>query len=285
VLDARHGETFRWRQQTRPFKVQHPGEYAHYRISAAGKLAEVELLNREPADVSPLVADVDSPTTVAGDIVEVHLALSNFGDAPASGQATLTAPAGWTVDPPSAAFGPIAPGDSATVTFTVAVPANAQPGSYPLKVTAGGAHATGAITVIGNTIEFTPDTPAEAPWLFEPDGSQLDGAVFDGHGRFADAGNHYTYRFQLPADVTGGQLTIDIGAEYRVRASSDNTNWHDVVTETRRITDRSNQGEQTFDLNDVRQGSRTLYLRFEDSFPDDGWGAWLAHLKLALQRG
>ncbi len=30
--------------------------------------------------------------------------------------------------------------------------------------------------------------------------------------------------------------------------------------------------------------SRTLYLRFEDSFPDDGWGAWLSHLRLELQR-
>jgi hypothetical protein len=30
--------------------------------------------------------------------------------------------------------------------------------------------------------------------------------------------------------------------------------------------------------------SRTLYLRFEDSFPEDGWGAWLSHLRLDLER-
>jgi len=32
------------------------------------------------------------------------------------------------------------------------------------------------------------------------------------------------------------------------------------------------------------QPSLTLYLRFEDSFPEDGWGAWLSHLRLELER-
>ena len=109
--------------------------------------------------------------------------------------------------------------------------------------------------------------------------------VNDGHGRFADAGNHYTYRFELPADVTGGKLTIDIGAEYLVRVSSDNQTWREIARQTERITDRSNQGElPPFDLADLLRGSHTLYLRFDDSFPDDGWGAWLAHVKLELQR-
>jgi hypothetical protein len=42
----------------------------------------------------------------------------------------------------------------------------------------------------------------------------------------------------------------------------------------------------TFDLNELRGGSssRTLYLRFDDSQPADGWGAWLAHVRLELQR-
>jgi hypothetical protein len=275
----------RWRPQTRPFEIAHPGAYEHYRLSATGKLAEVELLNREPADSSTLLLDIDSATAVSGGTTDVHVTLSNYGDASASGQAVVSAPAGWTVDPQSAAYGPIAPGESASLTFHVSVPTDAQAGSYPLKLTAGDAHAGGSVTVIGNTIEFTPDTPAEAPWLFEPDGSQLDGAVNDGHGRFADGGNHYTYRFELPADVTGGSLTIDIGAEYLVRVSSDNQTWREIARDTERITDRSNQGElPPFDLAELLQGAHTLYLRFDDSFPDDGWGAWLAHVKLELQR-
>jgi hypothetical protein len=52
VLDERAGETFRWRRQTRPFKVANPGTYRHYRLdvteSSGGEvtLAEVELLAR-----------------------------------------------------------------------------------------------------------------------------------------------------------------------------------------------------------------------------------------------
>ncbi len=50
VLDERRNQTFRWRSQTRPFKVCSPGAYVHYRLSLTGPagttLAEVELLAR-----------------------------------------------------------------------------------------------------------------------------------------------------------------------------------------------------------------------------------------------
>ena len=53
VLDAREAETFRWRLQTRPFKVGRPGPYTHYRLDVTGNtgepetaLAEIELLAR-----------------------------------------------------------------------------------------------------------------------------------------------------------------------------------------------------------------------------------------------
>jgi predicted alpha-1,2-mannosidase len=46
VLDRRAGETFEWRSQTRPFKINKPGSYRHYRLDLSGPatLAEVELL-------------------------------------------------------------------------------------------------------------------------------------------------------------------------------------------------------------------------------------------------
>jgi predicted alpha-1,2-mannosidase len=53
VLDERRGEEFRWRRQTRPFAVAHPGTYRRYRLevtestgTATVTLAEVELLAR-----------------------------------------------------------------------------------------------------------------------------------------------------------------------------------------------------------------------------------------------
>jgi predicted alpha-1,2-mannosidase len=280
ALDTRKGETFSWRQQTRPFKVAQPGAYAHYRLSTSGRLGEVELLNREAVNLSPLVAEVPSVVAAGGDTVDVPVTVSNFGDAPASGTATMTAPSGWTVAPASAPFGPLAKDEDANLTFHVTLPADVAPGTYPLKVKAGDASASGMVTVVGDTIEFAANSAEEAPWLYEIDGSQ-----FDGTGRFADGGNHYTYRFQLPADVTGGTFTLHMHAEFRVRASTDNQNWTDVLVENNRVTDGSNDRDYTLDLNTVRGTSRTFYLRFEDSFPDDGWGAWLSHLKLALQRG
>jgi predicted alpha-1,2-mannosidase len=51
ALDRRDGEVFDWRLQTRPFKVEKPGTFSHYRIrvtentgEATTSLAEVELL-------------------------------------------------------------------------------------------------------------------------------------------------------------------------------------------------------------------------------------------------
>ena len=96
-----------------------------------------------------------------------------------------------------------------------------------MRVEAGGARASGTVTVIGDTIEFSPETDAEAPWLFERDGSQ-----FDGNGRYADGANHYTYRFELPADVTGGTFTLHMHAEFLVRASTDNQSWTTVLPRT-----------------------------------------------------
>ena len=144
----------------------------------------------------------------------------------------------------------------------------------------GTAKALGSITVIGNHVEFTPATDAEAPWLFDTDGSQ-----FDGEGRFTDGGTHATYRFQLPADTQGGTVTLDIGNQFLVEASTDNQSWTTVLKEDAPVRDLSNRSERTLDLNALRGSSRTLYLRLGDSQPDDGWGGWLARLKLDLQRG
>jgi hypothetical protein len=35
----------------------------------------------------------------------------------------------------------------------------------------------------------------------------------------------------------------------------------------------------------LRLPAKTLYLRIADSFPEDGWGGWLAHLQLELATG
>jgi hypothetical protein len=223
----------------------------------------------------------------AGTTAHVGVTVRNAGTSPLSGTVAAQTAHGWTVSPSSAPFGPIAAGGAQTVTLDVAVPAGTPPGSEPVQVTAttpqGVARVSSAIQVVGDTIAFTAGSDAETPWLSEPDGSQL--TKVDGiDGRYADGGAHFTYRFELPADVTGGTMTLRIGNEYVVDVSSDGRAWTTAARESGEIHDLSNLGNppQTVDLAPLLSPSHTLYVRIGDSKPDDGWGGWLAGLQLTM---
>jgi glycosyl hydrolase family 92 len=67
-LDRRTGQTFTWRQQTRPFTVAQPGFYAQYRLvfdGASATVAELELLGSAPAGGGDAVS---APGTVGGTV-------------------------------------------------------------------------------------------------------------------------------------------------------------------------------------------------------------------------
>ncbi|WP_214409319.1 GH92 family glycosyl hydrolase [Sphaerisporangium fuscum] len=295
TLDQRDGETFRWRRQTRPFKIEHPGAYAYYRIRVTGNggaasttLSEVELLNPRPADTSAVDLDAAGVVVSAGDGAQVTVNISNYAAEAASGQVAATAPQGWTVQPASASFGPVAPGGSTTVTFQVTVPQGTAPGSHPVRLAVTSDHGSPAaralVTVAGDTIDFTPGTDAETPWLLDAGTSQLDGEVYDGHARFTDGASTATYRFQVPADAAGGTLTLDIGNQYLVQASADGQTWHTILQETDNVRDLSNRGKHDFPLADLTGGGRTFHLRIGDSRPQDGWGSWLARVTITTKK-
>ncbi|HET9738117.1 MAG TPA: GH92 family glycosyl hydrolase [Solirubrobacteraceae bacterium] len=287
VLDSRRGEQFRWRSQTRAFKLSRTDDYSAYRIRFArpATVAEVELLDYRPVSASPVVVEVGSGAAAgAGESATVPVKVANYGETPASGEVTLTAPAGFTVTPGSAAYGPLAPGESKTVEFSVAVPPDAAPGSYSLQVSATTGEdepvtARGSLQVVGDTIAFAAGSDEERPWLFDADGSQLNNG-----GRFADNGTYFTYRFTLPAGVTGGTLTLDMGNQFVVSSSLDNEFWTEHLRETREIRDLSNRDEYELQLNDLRGGGRTFYLRIQDSKPTDGWGGWVAGVEVVATR-
>jgi uncharacterized repeat protein (TIGR01451 family) len=273
--------------------VTRPSNFSQYRIEftdngggVTTRLAEVELLTSNKPLTSPLSAEVEGAVAWPGDTVTVRVTVSNSGDAPATGEVAATVPDGWSVEPATSSFGPIAGGESETETFEVMVPEGTQPGAYPVEVfvtsSRGPATSTADVQVIGDVIEFTPDTAAEEPWLFDADASQLDGAVFDGHARFTDGERYVIYRFQLPSAVTGGTLTLDIGNQFLVKVSTDGASWRTVLEETQNIRDLSNRQERALDLNELRGDGRDLYVWIGDSQTQDGWGAWLARLKLEM---
>ncbi|MCF6476550.1 glycoside hydrolase family 92 protein [Nonomuraea sp. MG754425] len=287
VLDERSGESFPWRLQTRPFKVAEPGAYPHYRIRFTGgtSLAEIELLAPSAPDTSPLVVEAAGAFAAPGESVTIPVTVSNSAISPATatGRLTVTAPEGWAVEPAAAAFGPLAAGASQVVPLRVTAPATAAPGSRPVRLTAasglGVTSARVTVTVVGDTVEFTPGTPAEEPWLLDEGGSQLDGEVHDGRARFTDGDSQAVYRFELPARATGGTLTLDIGNQFLVQVSPDNRSWRTVLQESGNVRDLSNRAERTVDLGE----GRTFYVRLADSRPEDGWGSWLARLRLHLR--
>ncbi len=301
VLDARQGETFKWRSQTRPFKLDRPSEFSRFRIEFSGgapvTLAEVELLTNEKPVVSPLFVEVGNGVAEAGGTAQVAVKLTNEGNAPLSGAVTATVPEGWTIAPASTPFGPIAGGQSQTVTLNVGVPDDTAPGPYPISVVATSSRATakaaGTVHVVGDVVEFTPFTAAEEPWLFDAGGSQENGQVLDdngdpyeGNARFADNERYFVYRFEIGDDVSGGTLRLLLHGEFLVQVSSDDgQTWETVLEETRRITDGSNHGWRELDVATLADPGELLYLRIADSFPDDGWGGWLGRLRLELQTG
>ncbi len=267
VLDRRSNEVFAWRMQTRPFKVANPGAYKHYRLQAAGTLSEVELLAPAPADTSPVVLSARGGVAAPGETVPVTVTVTNHGPVAASGQVTAAQP------PLSAAFGPLAPGASQELTFQVSV---SETTSIPFTMTSnlGSARATAVITVVTGAIEFTPGTVLEEPWLFDAGASQLDGEVYDGRARFTDGESEAIYHFPIRPGAT---VTLDIGNQFLVQISSDNQSWRTVMEETNNVRDLSNRTSRTFT---VQAGG--FYLRLADSQPPDGWGGWLARVRIDL---
>lgn len=247
------------------------------------------------AKIVPRSTRPDAPTIAAkahpvvarpGTVAEVPVTVANSAATPISGEVTASVPPGWTLDPATTPFGPVPGGQSATVKVRVTVPETATEGTYWLVATATtpqtSTRAATRVQLIGNQIQFTPGTLAEAPWLSEPDGSQLDGPIFDGRGRFADGLTYFTYKFDLPPDVTGGTLTLHIGNEFVVKASENGTDWQEVLREPNPVHNLSNLADRTLNLTDLRTGNSPLYIRIEDAKPDDGWGGWLGRLTLTM---
>jgi predicted alpha-1,6-mannanase (GH76 family) len=215
----------------------------------------------------------------------IELGSSATGFFPLLALASVDAPSGWSATPRASLVRLQPHGNAVPVTSTTAlkitVPGSATDGHHTVTanlVAAGLRFTTQADVLIAHTINFDTGTVDENPWLFDAGGSQSNGV----QNRFADGNAHFTYRFPFPADTTTAHVTLTIDAEYEVQASSDNEHWTTVLQETQPVTDGSNKGDHTIDLtpylNTGADGSKPVYLKVSDAFPNDGWGGRVYHV-------
>ena len=194
------------------------------------------------------------------------------------------APAGWTVTPSPTDLtldsgGTLAEG---TVVLSVTVPAGASDGSYEVAATVSSAGVPAvravATVLVAHTADFETGTAAELPWLLDVGGSQSSGAG----NRYADNNHYFVYRLPLPAETTGGTVTLSIDNEFVVQASPDGQTWTTVLTESREIRDGSNKADRTVDIAPYLGTDKTVYIRVADSFPQNGWGGRVSHVSATL---
>ncbi|MGF6712790.1 putative alpha-1,6-mannanase (GH76 family) [Luteibacter sp. W1I16] len=230
----------------------------------------------------PVVMPAASGTTT----LPIELGLSATGFFPLTTLVSVDAPARWSASPsgtlvrlqPHGNANPV----EASRALRITVPSSAPDGHHKItaNVMAAGLHfGTQADVLIAHAIDFDTGTVDENPWLFDAGGSQSNGV----QNRFADGNAHFTYRFPFPADTTSAQVILTIDAEFLVQVSSDNEHWTTVLQEDRPITDGSNKADRGIDLTPYlatsADGSKPVYLRVSDSFPNDGWGGRVYHVK------
>jgi predicted alpha-1,6-mannanase (GH76 family) len=240
------------------------------------------------ATMSP-AQPVVMPAASGATSIPIELGVSATGFFPLQTLASIDAPPGWGASPratrlrlqPQGSAVPV----NGTLPVTITVPSSATDGHHWVTATvtaAGLRFTTQADVLVAHRIDFDTGTADERPWLFDPDGSQSNGV----QNRFADGGAHFTYRFPFPADTTSARVTLTIDNEFLVQVSNDNAHWTTVLREDRPITDGSNKADRSIDLTPylgpVTGGSRPIYLKVSDTFPNDGWGGRVYHVAASI---
>jgi predicted alpha-1,6-mannanase (GH76 family) len=236
----------------------------------------------------PVIMPAASGTTV----IPMELGTSATGFFPLLALASVDVPAGWSASPRASLVrlqphGNAIPVNGSTA-LNVSVPGSASDGHHVITasvVAPGLRFTTQADVLVAHTIDFDTGTVDESPWLFDAGGSQSNGV----QNRFADGNAHFTYRFPLPADTTSAHVTLTIDAEFLVQASPDNVHWTTVLQEAQPVTDGSNKADRTIDLTPYlgveADGSKPVYLKVSDAFPNDGWGGRVYHVTAAIAEG
>jgi predicted alpha-1,6-mannanase (GH76 family) len=267
-----HPNVFDWRTQASALSVL---------IGDVPGLTPLASLAATMSPAQPVIMPAASGVTT----IPIDLGASATGFFPLLALASVEAPSGWSASPRTS-FVRLQPHGNAipvsgSVALKVTVPSAATDGHHMVTANlaaAGLRFTTQADVLVAHKIDFDTGTVDEIPWLYDADGSQSNGV----QNRFADGNAHFTYRFPFPADTTSAHVTLTIDAEFLVQASSDNEHWTTVLEETQPVTDGSNKADRAVDLTPYlgagADGSRPVYLKVSDAFPNDGWGGRVYHV-------
>lgn len=272
ATDNDHPNVFDWRTQASALSAL---------IGDVPAATPLESLAATLSPAQPVIMPSASGTTK----IPVDLGVSATGFLPVLALASVDVPSGWNATPRANLLALQPHGISAPVSgklpLNVTVPGNAADGHHMVTVylkAAGLRFTTQADVLVAHAIDFDTGTVDENPWLFDAGGSQSNGV----QNRFADGHAHFTYRFPFPADTSAAHVTLTIDAEFLVQVSQDNAHWTTVLQESQPVTDGSNKADRTIDLTPylgaAADGSKPVYLKVSDAFPDDGWGGRVYHV-------
>ena len=101
-------------------------------------------------------------------------------------------------------------------------------------------------------------------------------------GRFVDGDHLLVYKFDLADNVTAAWLTVTVGNEYLLWLSKNNTTWTEVARFKEHEHEVGNMGDLVINLTPYLKDNpqKIVYLRFGDSFPEEGWGSYVKHIKI-----
>jgi hypothetical protein len=108
--------------------------------------------------------------------------------------------------------------------------------------------------------------------------------IEDLRGRFTTRLEAYTWQFETLWKSTNQRLLVGLSPGRNIRRHQDLPDGFTIIAEDKsRERSANNHKTHTLDLTKSLDGD-TLYLRFQDAFPGDGWGGALGQLKLTADQ-
>ena len=196
-----------------------------------------------PADISVAPGTIDVEAG-AGASATMHLTADRVHDV--AGSLTVSAPAGWTVQPTSTAT-TVFRGTDQSIPLSIQVPAGTTPHSYQVAISFTASGVTASITATVNVHPSTAGTNIAPRGTATASCVEGDGAYPQFDPKYAIDGDLSTrwsschddaawWQVQLPSAVELGKVVLHweaaYGKDYQIQTSADGATWTTVATVT-----------------------------------------------------